>query len=58
VGDYRVDEQIGMFIRRAHQRASAIFARHFAEAGLSPAIYRLDHRARPRPRVRRTCSAG
>jgi hypothetical protein len=34
VGDYRVDEQIGMFIRRAHQRASAIFARHFAEAGL------------------------
>lgn len=36
LGDYRVNEQIGMFIRRAHQRASAIFSRHFAGAGLSP----------------------
>jgi DNA-binding MarR family transcriptional regulator len=35
-GDYRIDEQIGLYIRRAHQRASAIFASHFADSGLSP----------------------
>lgn len=35
-GDYRIDEQIGLLVRRVHQRASAIFANHFADAGLSP----------------------
>lgn len=34
--DYHVDDQIGLLIRRAHQRASAIFAQHFAHSGLSP----------------------
>ncbi|MGN7932701.1 MarR family winged helix-turn-helix transcriptional regulator [Sphingopyxis sp. 22461] len=35
-GDYHVDDQIGLLIRRAHQRASAIFAQHFSHSGLSP----------------------
>ena len=34
--DYHIDDQIGLLIRRAHQRASAIFAQHFAHSGLSP----------------------
>ena len=36
VGDYRIDEQIGLLVRRVHQRASAIFASHFNHSGLSP----------------------
>lgn len=35
-GDYEIDQQIGLLIRRAHQRASAIFAKHFGNANLSP----------------------
>jgi DNA-binding MarR family transcriptional regulator len=33
--DYRLEEQVGFLIRRAHQRATAIFNRQFAAAGLS-----------------------
>jgi DNA-binding MarR family transcriptional regulator len=33
---YLLDEQVGFILRRAHQRASAIFARHFKDANLSP----------------------
>ena len=34
--DYRLEDQIGHLLRRAHQRATAIFAEHFSEAGLTP----------------------
>jgi len=33
---YRLEEQIGFLLRRAHQRASAIFAGRFADHGLTP----------------------
>jgi DNA-binding MarR family transcriptional regulator len=33
--DYRLEAQVGFLIRRAHQRATAIFNRQFAAAGLS-----------------------
>lgn len=33
---YQLDVQVGFILRRAHQRASAIFAEHFRDAGLSP----------------------
>jgi len=33
--DYRLEEQVGFLIRRAHQRATAIFNRQFATSGLS-----------------------
>ena len=33
---YQLEAQIGFILRRAHQRASAIFAEHFRELGLSP----------------------
>lgn len=35
-GDYRLEEQIGFLLRRAHQRATAIFSVRFAEHGLTP----------------------
>ena len=35
-GDYRLEEQIGFLLRRAHQRATAIFAARFAGHGLTP----------------------
>ncbi len=34
--DYRLEEQIGFLLRRAHQRATAIFAARFAGHGLTP----------------------
>jgi DNA-binding MarR family transcriptional regulator len=34
--DYVLEEQIGHVLRRAHQRASAIFMANFAEHGLTP----------------------
>jgi len=33
---YRLEEQIGFLLRRAHQRATAIFAARFAAFGLTP----------------------
>lgn len=33
---YSIEDQIGFSIRRAHQRASAIFGQHFKDTGLSP----------------------
>jgi len=33
--DYRLEAQVGFLIRRAHQRATAIFNRQFATTGLS-----------------------
>lgn len=50
-GEYRVDEQIGLFIRRAHQRASAIFAGHFADSGLSPLQFTTLMKVRDEGRV-------
>ncbi|MDE0704608.1 MAG: MarR family winged helix-turn-helix transcriptional regulator [Rhodospirillaceae bacterium] len=35
-GDYRLDEQIGFLLRRAQQRATAIFTARFAGYGLTP----------------------
>jgi len=34
--DYVLEQQIGYLLRRAHQRASAIFAAHMSEFGLTP----------------------
>ena len=33
---YRLEEQIGHILRRAHQRASAVFGRTFAQLDLTP----------------------
>jgi MarR family transcriptional regulator, lower aerobic nicotinate degradation pathway regulator len=33
---YHLEAQIGFILRRVHQRATAIFARHFRRANLSP----------------------
>lgn len=51
VGDYRIDDQIGLFIRRAHQRASAIFTAHFTEANLSPLQFTTLVKVRDEGRV-------
>jgi DNA-binding MarR family transcriptional regulator len=51
VGDYRIDDQIGLFIRRAHQRASAIFSAHFADANLSPLQFTTLVKVRDEGRV-------
>ncbi len=37
--DYLLEAQVGHLLRRAHQRASAIFATHFAEHQLTPTQY-------------------
>lgn len=50
-GHYNVDEQVGLFVRRVHQRASAIFTRHFAEANLSPLQFTALIKLRDRGRV-------
>ncbi|WP_275488797.1 MarR family winged helix-turn-helix transcriptional regulator [Sphingobium arseniciresistens] len=50
-GDYRIDQQIGLFIRRAHQRASAIFAGHFSASGLSPLQFTALVKVRDEGRV-------
>ncbi len=36
VGEYRVEAQIGHLLRRAHQRASAIFQSHMADEQITP----------------------
>lgn len=36
VGEYRVEAQIGHLLRRAHQRASAIFQSHMASEQITP----------------------
>lgn len=38
VGEYVLEDQVGHLLRRAHQRASAIFQTHMAE-GLTPQQY-------------------
>lgn len=44
--DYRLEDQIGFLLRRAHQRASAIFAAVMGEFGVTPtqfaALAKLD----------------
>ncbi|WP_242124724.1 MarR family transcriptional regulator [Sphingobium sp. Sx8-8] len=50
-GDYRIDEQIGLYIRRAHQRASAIFSAHFNASGLSPLQFTTLVKVRDEGRV-------
>jgi len=49
--DYQVETQVGFMIRRAHQRASAIFNRHFAESGLSPVQFATLVKVRDEGRV-------
>ncbi len=34
--EYRVEEQIGHLLRKAHQRASSIFQSHFSDVQLTP----------------------
>ena len=51
VGDYRIDDQIGLLIRRAHQRASAIFHAHFSDANLSPLQFTTLVKVRDEGRV-------
>ena len=36
IGGYVLDKQIGFLLRRAHQRATSIFAGNFAELNLTP----------------------
>ena len=48
---YHVEEQVGFLIRRAHQRASAIFGQHFKEAGLSPVQFAALAKIRDEGRV-------
>lgn len=36
VADYRLEEQVGYLLRKAHQRATAIFMKHFGAHQLTP----------------------
>jgi DNA-binding MarR family transcriptional regulator len=36
---YLLEEQVGHLLRRAHQRATALFIEHIADAGLTPTQY-------------------
>ena len=38
-GNYVLEAQIGHLLRRAHQRASAVFAAHFSDLQLTPTQY-------------------
>jgi DNA-binding MarR family transcriptional regulator len=49
--DYRLEEQVGFLIRRAHQRATAIFNRQFAAAGLSSVQFAALVKVRDEGRV-------
>ena len=35
-GEYRLEEQVGHLLRRAHQRATAVFLEHLGDAQLTP----------------------
>ncbi len=48
---YNLDLQVGFILRRVHQRASAIFAAHFREAGLSPVQFSCLTKIRDEGRV-------
>lgn len=48
---YRLEAQVGFLIRRAHQRATAIFNRHFAPAGLSAVQFAALVKVRDEGRV-------
>jgi DNA-binding MarR family transcriptional regulator len=50
-GDYRLEEQVGFLMRRAHQRATAIFNRRFAASGLSPVQFAALVKVRDEGRV-------
>jgi DNA-binding MarR family transcriptional regulator len=49
--DYRLEDQVGFLIRRAHQRATAIFNRQFAAAGLSAVQFAALVKVRDEGRV-------
>ncbi len=49
--DYRLEEQVGFLMRRAHQRATAIFNRQFAASGLSPVQFAALVKVRDEGRV-------
>jgi DNA-binding MarR family transcriptional regulator len=49
--DYRLEEQVGFLMRRAHQRATAIFNRQFATSGLSPVQFAALVKVRDEGRV-------
>jgi len=48
---YRLEDQVGFLIRRAHQRATAIFNRQFALAGLSSVQFAALVKVRDEGRV-------
>jgi DNA-binding MarR family transcriptional regulator len=48
---YRLEEQIGYVLRKAHQRATAIFARHFGPHQLTPTQWTTLVRIRERGNV-------
>ena len=48
---YQLESQAGFLLRRAHQRASAIFNRHFQDAGLSPVQFAALVKIRDEGRV-------
>jgi DNA-binding MarR family transcriptional regulator len=49
--DYRLEAQVGFLIRRAHQRATAIFNRQFAPSGLSSVQFAALVKVRDEGRV-------
>jgi DNA-binding MarR family transcriptional regulator len=49
--DYRLEAQVGFLIRRAHQRATAIFNRQFASSGLSAVQFAALVKVRDEGRV-------
>jgi DNA-binding MarR family transcriptional regulator len=49
--DYRLEGQVGFLIRRAHQRATSIFNRQFAAAGLSSVQFAALVKVRDQGRV-------
>jgi len=49
--DYRLEQQVGFLIRRAHQRATAIFNRQFSATGLSAVQFAALVKVRDEGRV-------
>jgi len=49
--DYRLEAQVGFLIRRAHQRATAIFNRQFSPSGLSAVQFAALVKVRDEGRV-------
>ncbi|WP_207796731.1 MarR family winged helix-turn-helix transcriptional regulator [Sphingomonas oleivorans] len=49
--DYRLEDQVGFLLRRAHQRASGIFSEHFRDSSVSPVQFAALVKIRDEGRV-------